>query len=504
MSPGSERAGRPVWAGRLPGGLAPEAWSFLHSLPHDRFLWSDDIVATMAHVLGLEAAGILSAAKTRRLLAALKRLGPRADRILDTDEDVHSAIERCLTEDLGSLGASVHAGRSRNDQVATAMRLHTRRLVVELGGSVLLLIRALVGKAAETGAVPAPGYTHLQRAQPVTVGHWLLSHAWPLERDLVRLAHAYRTSDVCPLGAGALAGSTLAVDPRVAARVLGFSAVFGNSMDAVSDRDFLLDACYAATVAATHVSRLAEDIVIWSSEEFGFLRISDDHATGSSMMPQKRNPDVAELARAAPGPAAGALVGLLMTLKGLPSAYDRDLQSDKQVVAGTVEHVTRACTAMASLTCGLTFDHDRLHEAVSDPALMATDLAEMLVRRGVPFRRAHERVAGFARTAAEAGAEFPAVAARPGASSPLSVWEALDVLHPKSPLARRRTPGGPAPASVKAQVRSLSSKLSRHEAGLAKMKASLPDPGTVKVARKQPGPKAAKAARRPPRATRQT
>jgi len=476
-------SGGPLWAGRLPGGLAPEAWDFLHSLPHDRFLWADDITATMAHVLGLEQAGILSSRQARRLLAALGKLSRRPDRILDSDEDVHSAIERCLTEDLGPLGASVHAGRSRNDQVATAMRLHVRRLVLDLSDPVLALARALASRAQETAQVPAPGYTHLQRAQPVTVAHWLLSHAWPLERDLERLAQAYRSADVSPLGAGALAGNTLGLDPKVPAGALGFSSVFANSMDAVSDRDFLADASFAAAMAATHLSRLAEDILIWSSEEFGYVRISDRHATGSSMMPQKRNPDVAELARASSGPTVGALTGLLVTLKGLPSAYDRDLQSDKQILGRTIEHVTRAFAAMAALVSGMSFDVGRLCDASCDPALLATDLAEELVRAGVPFRRAHEQVAEMARLAAEADEPLGTVAARPGQAAPLTVPEALDVLHPGSSAARRSTPGGPSPASTKVQLRTLTSRLRRHAERTGGLRKSLPTPATVRAAR---------------------
>ncbi len=351
--------------------------------------------------------------------------------IEDTDEDVHSAIERVLTERLGDLGAKVHAGRSRNDQVATAMRLWTRDRLSELETALSGLIKTLADRADQTAGVLAPGYTHLQKAQPITIGHWLCAHAWSLSRDLERVRAAQRTTDVSPLGAGALAGTTLGVDPTVAQKELKFARVFDNSIDAVSDRDFLVDGAYASAMILTHLSRLAEEIVLWSSAEFGFVALPDKWATGSSMMPQKKNPDVAELARGTTGLAVGALTGLLVTLKSLPLAYDRDLQTDKQHVHGLFETVTGALTAMTGLVKDVKFNTKALSNAVSSE-LLATDRAESLVQSGVPFRHAHEQVA-------------KELQAKSGPSGTADVKRSLSA----------RGSGGPGTTSVKKQAAAL-------------------------------------------------
>ncbi len=425
---------KPTWAGRLPGGLAPEAWSFLHSLPHDRFLWPYDIDGTIAHVHGLEAAGVLKKTQAGKLRRELAKMRGEPELIDDADEDVHSAIERVLTERLGDLGASVHAGRSRNDQVATALRLWSKDAIGTARGSVAALVDALAQRAEEHAGTLAPGYTHLQRAQPLTLGHWLCAHAWSFVRDLERFDGAYRSADVSPLGAGALATSTLGIDPKVAAAKLGFSRTFENSMDAVSDRDFLLDAAYACSVALVHLSRVAEEIVLWSSAEFGFVTLPDRYATGSSMMPQKKNPDVAELARGQTGVAVGALTGLLVTLKSLPLAYDRDLQTDKQHVRELFDVTAGAITAMTGVVRELVFNEAALREAASDPSLLATDAAEAMVKEGVAFRTAHERVAG-------------AMANEQDFSS--------DDRDAQRAVARRSGKGGPTAVSVRNQVRRL-------------------------------------------------
>lgn len=435
MTPKPRPGGRRRPAGRPLGGLAPHAWEFLHSLPYDRFLWPYDIDGTIAHVRGLESAGVLKKGEAAKLVRELGKMKGHPELIEETDEDVHSAIERVLTERLGDLGANVHAGRSRNDQVATAMRLWAKDEIAGVRRAVLALVRVLAQRAEENAEVLAPGYTHLQRAQPIPLGHWLCAHAWAFVRDADRLGSAYGSADSSPLGAGALATSTLGIDPGVAAKELGFSRTFDNSIDAVSDRDFLLDAAYACAVALTHLSRLAEEIVLWSSEEFGFVDLPDGYATGSSMMPQKRNPDVAELARAQAGVAIGALTGLLVTLKALPLAYDRDLQADKQHVRDLFGTCAAAFDVMAGLVATLGFDAERLAGAASDPNVLATDAAEELVRQGVPFRAAHERVAEAVRSGS-----FDAAAAG---------------LDPSAAVRRRRTAGGPSPRSVRAQVRAL-------------------------------------------------
>lgn len=420
---------KPTWSARLPGGLAPEAWEFLHSLPHDRFLWPYDIAGTIGHVAGLEVAGVLKKSEASKLRKRLEAIRDRPELIDDADEDVHSAIERVLTESLGDLGAKVHAGRSRNDQVATALRLWVKDEVAGVRHAIGALVGVLADRAEEHASTLAPGYTHLQRAQPITLGHWLCAHAFSFVRDLARLDLTAKAADVSPLGAGALATSTFGLDPKIAASALGFSKTFDNSIDAVSDRDFLADGLYACSMALIHLSRLAEEIVMWSTAEFGFVQLPDGWATGSSMMPQKKNPDVAELARGQTGVAVGGLTGLLMTLKALPLAYDRDLQTDKQL-ARDVFHKTRlAFDAMSGVLNELVFDTDALSAATKDPSMLATDRAEDLVRAGQSFRKAHEEVASNLGQPASGDS--------------------------KASVAKRTTSGGPSVSSVRRQIKKL-------------------------------------------------
>ncbi len=423
-----------TWAGRMPGGLAKDAWDFLHSLPHDRFLWLYDVQGTIGHVHGLEAAGVLTKQEASALKKELRAIQRHPALISDGDEDVHSAIERVLTERLGDVGAKVHTGRSRNDQVATALRLWAKDAIGDVRSAVSALIEVIAERADEHAVTLAPGYTHVQRAQPITIGHWLCAHGFAFARDLDRLSSARASADVSPLGAGALATSTFGIDPTVAQKQLAFRDVFANSVDAVSDRDFLADGAYACSMALVHLSRLAEELILWSSTEFGFVKLPDRWATGSSMMPQKKNPDVAELARGSSGLAVGALTGLLVTLKGLPLAYDRDLQTDKQHVREVFTVTSNAFRAMAGLLSSVKFDTKALTDAVSDPALLATDMAEDLVRGGTPFRQAHEQVAASFRR-------------RRAPDAPRSA--------PRASVQARSTDGGPSKASVGAQVREL-------------------------------------------------
>lgn len=430
---------KPTWAARIPGGLDPSAWSYLHSLPRDRFLWWYDVMNSMTHVSRLEAAEVLSAEEAQSLMRELERILESPDLIDESDEDVHSAIERVLTERLGDLGAKIHAGRSRNDQVATAMRHWISEELIALEVKTEDLIRALTNKAEQHAGTLAPGYTHLQRAQPISLGHWLCAHAWALIRDVTRVRAALESATrASPLGAGALATSTLGLDPdRIDATI--FSGSFENSIDAVADRDFLLDSAYAVSVLFVHISRLAEEIILWSTEEFGFIKLPDSHATGSSMMPQKKNPDVAELARGQTGVAVGALTGLLVTLKGLPFAYNRDLQADKQLVSEELFTMAfGALDAMSSLVDAMDFDVDRMVAVAADPALRATDVAEDLVRQGVPFREAHERVATMVREG--------------------KIDEAVQ-LNLQDSVVARSMPGGPSPESVRRQVERLRATL---------------------------------------------
>jgi argininosuccinate lyase len=309
----------------------------------------------------------------------------------DTDEDIHTAIERRLTE-LTPAGASLHAGRSRNDQVALDLRLYCRSAASGLVDLLAVTVDALAVQARARAGWLMPGYTHLQRAQPVTLGHHLLAHAEPLLRDAVRFQHAYESAGVMPLGSGALAGTTLPLNRERVAKELGFGRLSANSMDAVADRDFALDLVYACTCASLHLSRLGEDIVLWASAEFGFVRLADEISTGSSAMPQKKNPDIAELLRGRTGRSLGSLVALATLLKGLPLTYDRDLQEDKGAIFAAVDSTADSLEAAALLVERLEFDRARLARAAADPDLLATDAAEVLVRAGTPFRRAHEEI----------------------------------------------------------------------------------------------------------------
>jgi argininosuccinate lyase len=368
-----------LWAGRVATGLAPEVWAFLRA--DDAELLPYDLQATLIHAERLHTAGILD---DDELADARERLGAIHD-VEASDEDVHSAIER----QLGDVGRKIHAGRSRNDQVAAAFRLYVVDACADADAALVAFARAVLARAETEATTPMPGYTHLQRAQPVTLGHHLLAWVEMLERDRARFAFAQSQATPSPLGAGALAGSTLPLPPPANA--------MRNSIDAVGDRDFALDYLYAAATLFTHLSRIGEEVVLWTSSEFGFARLPEEAATGSSIMPQKLNPDVAELARGKAGTAIGRLAGLLATVKSLPLAYDRDLQEDKPPVFAARRDVAGALGALTVLVSGLTFVHGRLAAATADPLLRATDAAEALVAGGLPFRDAHEQVAAQVR-----------------------------------------------------------------------------------------------------------
>jgi len=367
-----------LWAGRVGGALAPEVWDFLRA--DDLALLPYDCAGTLLHVQRLHAAGILSDEELAEAAETLTGIGP--EDVEPGDEDVHSTIERLV-------GPKIGAGRSRNDQVATALKLYVADACAEAIAGIETFAGAVLDRTDEEAETPMPGYTHLQRAQPVTVGHHLLAWVEMMERDRERFRFADGQAVPVPLGAGALAGSTLDLpEPENAMR---------NSLDAVADRDFALDYLYAVAVCFVHLSRIGEELVLWSTAEFGFVRLSEESATGSSLMPQKLNPDVAELARGKAGTAIGRLTGLLAVVKGLPLAYDRDLQEDKEPVFAARRDVHGALGALRVLIEGLEFDSERLAKAASDPLLRATDAAEELVREGAPFREAHEQIAAEVR-----------------------------------------------------------------------------------------------------------
>ena len=372
-----------LWAGRVEGRLDPAVWEFLRA--NDAELLPYDCEATAEHAQRLHAAGLLTDQELAETEGRLAEIAQDPAGYLETDEDVHTAIER----QLGDVGRKIHAGRSRNDQVAAAFRLYVLDACAEAREEIDALALVILSFAESEAETVMPGYTHLQRGQPVTLGHHLLAWVEMLDRDRGRFAAAAEAAAASPLGAGALAGSTLTLPPP--------PGQMRNSIDAVADRDFALDYLYAAAVLFTHLSRVGEEIVIWATAEFGFVRLGETASTGSSMMPQKLNPDVAELVRGKAGTAIGRLTGLLATIKGLPLAYDRDLQEDKVPVFETRREIRTALGALLVLVSGLDVDRERLAAAASDPLLLATDAAEALVRDGMPFRDAHEQVAATVR-----------------------------------------------------------------------------------------------------------
>ena len=435
-------AGGPLWSGRLEGGLHPDVLALTQSLDVDQRLLPYDVAASQAHVRMLGRQGIIPVAEAAQIEDALSQV------TIDegaTDEDVHSLIERQLVAMLGDTGRRVHAGRSRNDQVATAFRLWCRAHAHQLQIATTELQGALLGVADRDGTAVLPAFTHLQRAQPVPLSHHVAAHAWALQRDIGRFAAAQDAANVSPLGAGALAGSSLPIDPASVATELGMRTSFSNSLDAVSDRDFAADLLYACALCLVHCSRMGEELILWTSQEFGWAALADDVATGSSMMPQKKNPDVAELARGRSGTAIGRLTGLLATMKGLPLTYNRDLQEDKEGVFAQVDATLGVLRLLQLAYEGLVVDTAKMRSAAADGTTVATDVAEGLVRGGMPFRDAHTEVAG--RIAAGERFDSPtpeeAIAARQGPGMPGRVDEQLAQL--RSLIATTRATAAPLP-----------------------------------------------------------
>ncbi len=441
-----------LWHGRFEGGPAEELMAFTVSLPFDQRLAVDDITGSRAHVRGLCRAGILTEGERDEVLAALdavaSELAAGTFVFVPSDEDIHTAVERRVTEIAGAAGAKLHTGRSRNDQVATDLRLFTRRELMDIAVRILALQETLLERARSARGAYLPGYTHLQRAQPVLLAHHLLAHGWALSRDLDRLLGTVGRLDVSPLGAGALAGSSLPLDPAATATDLGFAAVFPNSLDAVSDRDFVAEALFDLALIGVHLSRLAEEIILWSTDEFGFLRLDDAYSTGSSMLPQKKNPDIAELTRGKTGRLIGNLTGLLAMLKGLPLAYNRDLQEDKEPLFDSIDTVALALAAMTGLLASSVFDLDAMAQAADAPTSAATDLAEHLVSTGVPFRDAHAIVGALVRRSLDEGIALRELVL----ASPELGEGAVHLLDRGVAVQRRTTSGGAGPAAVAPQL----------------------------------------------------
>jgi argininosuccinate lyase len=453
-----------MWGGRFSAG--PEAAFALlnRSLPVDQRLWPHDIRASQAWVAALEAAGILTHTEAATLRQGLERVAQRLAAGAATgapDEDIHTLVERLLYEEIGALAGKLHTGRSRNDQVATDLRLWCLEALAAVDGEVSALAAALAAQAARGVDVILPGYTHGQQAQPVRWAYVLLAHAWPLVRDRARLAQVAERVAELPLGSGALAGSGVAVDRTLLKQALGFRTVSPNALDATGERDFVAELLFALVMVAMHVSRLAAELITYNSTEFGFVRLADGYCTGSSLLPQKRNPDVFELARAKVGRTLGDLMAVLTALKGLPAGYAKDLQEDKALLFDAVDTVLLTLPAVRGAVATMEPVAERMAAALQ-PGMLATDLADGLVAAGVPFREAHELVGRLVQDAERRGAALgsvPAAAAR--------------VIHPALPdllatlgsfadsIERRATPGGSSEASVRRQLAELRAALAR-------------------------------------------
>jgi argininosuccinate lyase len=459
MSENQSAEGRlSLWGGRFAGGPADALAALSKSTHFDWRLARQDVAGSIAHAHALHNAGLLDDAEAAAMEAALTQLGadvasgafgPAPD-----DEDVHTALERGLIERVGAeLGGKLRAGRSRNDQIATLVRMYLREEARAISGGVLDVAQALIEQAAAAGEAPMPGRTHMQHAQPVLLAHHLLAHVWPLLRDIERLKDWDERAAVSPYGSGALAGSSLGLDPAAVAAELGFSGPAENSIDATASRDVVAEFSFVAAMIGVDLSRLAEEIVLWATREFSFVTLDDAYSTGSSIMPQKKNPDVAELARGKAGRLIGGLTGLLSTLKGLPLAYNRDLQEDKEPVFDAVDTLLTLLPAFAGMVATLRFDTARLAELAPQGFSLATDVAEWLVRQGVPFRNAHEIAGSCVRECEERGIElWDLTDADLSAISTRLTHDVHEVLTIAGSLASRSGYGGTAPVRVAEQL----------------------------------------------------
>lgn len=447
-----------LWHGRFAGGPSEALQALNDSLPFDQRMFREDIAGSQAHVRMLCDVGLFTEAERDGVLAALDTVEHEIESgsfdFQVNDEDIHTAVERRVTE-LEPAGAKMHTGRSRNDQVATDLRLWTRSAIDEVLELIERLQRTLLAHAEQAGDAYLPGYTHLQQAQPVALSHHLLAHGWALARDAERLVDARKRTNVSVLGAGALAGSSLPLDPEKSAAYLGFDAVFDNSLDGVADRDFVAEALFAVSLLGVHLSRIGEEWILWASTEFGFVTLDDGFSTGSSMMPQKKNPDIAELARGKAGRLIGHLTGFLTTLKGLPLAYNKDMQEDKEPLFDAVDTVRLTLLALDGMISTTTFNTEAMAAQAASPYAAATDLAEWLVARGMPFRDAHAVVGEKVRRAlAGEGSLGELVAADPQLGD-----EAAALLEPGVSATRRTTRGGGSPAAVADQIERFRARL---------------------------------------------
>ena len=445
-----------LWSGRFDGAPDPAAFDFGGSFGFDRALFEDDVTGSIAWAEALGAAGVVSDEDTRAMVSGLEAILEEGRRdpscVSGPDEDIHSFVERKLIERIGDAGRRLHTGRSRNEQVSLDLRLYLRRRIPLLQEGVVALVVACADQAERAGSVLMPSYTHLRRAQPVLVAHFFLSHVAALRRDHARLAAASEEADALTLGSGAVAGTSYPIDTTLLASALGFSRIVRNSLDASSDRDFVASFLYATSLAMVHLSRLAEDLVIFTGEEYGFFDLADVSATGSSMMPQKKNPDPLELVRGKAGRAIGRLTGWLATMKGLPSGYNKDLQEDKEAVFDAETTLAASVAAAHAVVSRLALNAERTERAASG-LLLATDVADYLVSRGMPFRRAHEVVGAMVRRLLSEGRDFSTLT--------LEEWrDASDMFGDDAPRAAtalasvqaRRTPQSTNPEAVRAAL----------------------------------------------------
>src|SRR5882762_3478106 len=458
-----------LWGGRFEREPNAHFDAFQRSFAFDRRLLPYQIAVDRAWAKALESIGIFTAAEVKQTLAALDKISERArtdaawlEKFGAGAEDVHHFVEKALVEELGPLGWKLHTGRSRNELVATDFRLFVIDAAAQVQNALSALLNSFLLQAKANLDVPMAGATHMQHAQPILLSHFLLAHAEAFTRDLTRLQHAAASADACPMGSGGLPGNSFAIDRHAIARALGFSRITANSLDAVSDRDFALDYLFALAGIATHLSRLAEDFVIFASQEFAYVILSDEYSTGSSLMPQKKNPDAWELIRGKTGRITGALFSLLTTLKGLPSSYQRDLQEDKEALFSAHDQVADMLGIATGALSTTKFDAERLRAAASDPLLLATEAADYLVRKGIPFRQGHDIVGKILREAEKQNV--------PWTSLPL---ETLKKIAPEfeadfaaslsvdAALASKKVPGGAAPESVRAALSDLQDRIAK-------------------------------------------
>ena len=456
VAPQSPRATHKLWGGRFSDGSAPAFDALNSSIGIDFRLWPYDVRSSKAWAMALYGAGVTTLVECTGIEDGLDRVERRlmaGELPIPSDEDVHTMIDRMLHEEAGDVAAKLHTGRSRNDQVATATRLWSMDATLRIEESIRQFQRAIVTHASALEDTVMPSYTHLQRAIPVSAAHWMLSHFWPLERDRARLRAARAGAAVLPLGSGAVAGSAYPISRVLLQGSLGFASVSANSIDAVSDRDFVAELLFTCTLIATHLSRFAEDLIIYGSAEFGFVKFGDGFTSGSSMMPQKRNPDALEIARGSAARLLGNLTALLALLKGLPSSYNKDLQDDKRVLFDAVDTISLVLPAFAGALAECKFQPQRMESAVS-ASMMATDLADYLVRRGATFRESHSAVGHLVRLSEERGCELNALSPKDFAGAHgLFGADVHEALSARASVAQREIAGGTGPRAVAEQLK---------------------------------------------------